>query len=219
MTAVATLPELAFSVLDAERVEYAATPTLRFNVRVESTAGHPIRSLLLDTQIRIAAQRRRYDQAAQERLFELFGAPGQWGSTLRSLLWTQVTVVVPPFEGSASVGIPVPCTYDLEVVAARYFTALEDGDVPVELLFSGSVFYATPDGRLQTTRISWEQEAEYRMPVRLWTETIDHHFPGTAWLRLGRERFDRLAAFKGRHAYATWDDAIDALLAPGGQTS
>ena len=86
MTAVATLPELAFSVLGAERVEYAATPTLRFAVRVESTAGHPIRSLLLDTQIRIAAQRRRYDAGAQERLFELFGAPGQWGSTLRSLL-------------------------------------------------------------------------------------------------------------------------------------
>ena len=152
LTAVATLPELAFSVLGAERVEYAATPTLRFAVRVESTAGHPIRSLLLDTQIRIAAQRRRYDAGAQERLFELFGAPGQWGSTLRSLLWTQVTVVVPAFEGSREVDIPVPCTYDLEVAAARYFAALDDGEVPIELLFSGSVFYALPDGRLQTTR-------------------------------------------------------------------
>ena len=219
MTAVATLPELAFSVLGAERVEYAATPTLRFAVRVESTAGHPIRSLLLDTQIRIAAQRRRYDAGAQERLFELFGAPGQWGSTLRSLLWTQVTVVVPAFEGSREVDIPVPCTYDLEVAATRYFAALDDGDVPIELLFSGSVFYALPDGRLQTTRISWDREAEYRMPVRVWRETIEHYFPGSAWLRLSRDRFDRLAAFKARRALATWDDTVDVLLEDsGGQT-
>jgi hypothetical protein len=154
VTAVATVPQLAFSVLGAERVEYAATPTLRFAVQVESTAGHPIRSLLLDTQVRIAAQRRRYDAAAQERLFELFGAPGQWGSTLRSLLWTQVTVVVPPFAGSTTVAVPVVCTYDLEVTAARYFAALDDGEVPIELLFSGSVFYAAADGRLQTARIS-----------------------------------------------------------------
>jgi hypothetical protein len=212
VTALATLPELAFSVLGAERVEYAAAPTLRFSVRVESTAGHPIRSLLLDTQVRIAAQRRRYDAAAQERLYELFGAPAQWGNTLRSLLWTQVTVVVPPFSGAADVAIPVPCTYDLEVAAARYFAALEDGEVPVELLFSGSVFYATPDGRLQTARISWEQEAEYRLPVRVWHETLDQHFPGSAWLRLSRDRYDRLAAFKARRALAGWDETVDVLL-------
>jgi hypothetical protein len=213
VTAVATVPELAFSVLGAERVEYAATPTLRFAVQVESTAGHPIRSLLLDTQVRIAAQRRRYDAAAQERLFELFGAPGQWGNTLRSLLWTQVTVVVPPFAGSTTVPVPVVCTYDLEVTAARYFAALDDGEVPIELLFSGSVFYAAADGRLQTARISWEQEAEYRLPVRVWRETLDQHFPGSAWLRLGRDRYDRLAAFKARHALAGWDEAVDLLLA------
>jgi Family of unknown function (DUF6084) len=212
VTAVATLPALHFSVLGAERVEHAATPTLRFAVQVDSTAGHPIRSLLLDTQVRIAAQRRRYDAAAQERLFELFGAPGQWGSTLRSLLWTQVTVVVPPFEGSTTVAVPVVCTYDLDVTAARYFAALDDGEVPIELLFSGSVFYAAADGRLQTARISWEQEAEYRLPVRVWRETLDQHFPGSAWLRLGRDHYDRLAAYKARHALASWEATVDALL-------
>jgi hypothetical protein len=84
--------------------------------------------------------------------------------------------------------------------------------VPLELLFSGSVFYAD-DGRLQTTRLSWEKEAEFRLPVRVWKETMERYFRGTAWLRLRKESFDRLSAFKSRNALATWDDALDALLA------
>jgi hypothetical protein len=48
--------------------------------------------------------------------------------------------------------------------------------------------------------------------VAVWKDTLEHHFPGTAWLRIGKERFDRLAAYKAQHALATWDEALDALL-------
>jgi hypothetical protein len=209
---VGTAPELAFAVVDASRLEYAAVPTLRFALRVESVSGEPIRSLLLDTQIQIAARRRRYDEAARERLFELFGPPADWGTTLRTLLWTRLTTVVPPFTGATVVDLPVPCSYDLEVVASRYFDALEDGEVPLEFLFSGSVFYAGEDGRLQTARLSWEQEAAYRLPVAVWKETLERYFRGTAWVRMPKASFDRLAAYKARHALATWGDALDALL-------
>jgi hypothetical protein len=209
---VGTAPELAFAVVDASRLEYAAVPTLRFALRVESVSGEPIRSLLLDTQIQIAARRRRYDEAARERLFELFGPPADWGTTLRTLLWTRLTTVVPPFTGVTVVDLPVPCSYDLEVVASRYFDALEDGEVPLEFLFSGSVFYAGEDGRLQTARLSWEQEAAYRLPVAVWKETLERYFRGTAWVRMPKASFDRLAAYKARHALATWGDALDALL-------
>jgi uncharacterized protein DUF6084 len=106
----------------------------------------------------------------------------------------------------------VTCTYDLEVVASRYLDALRDGEVPLEFLFSGSVFYADGDGRRQTARLSWESEAEYRLPVAVWKETMEAHFRGTAWLRLRKDSFDRLAAYKSRHALATWEDAVDALL-------
>jgi hypothetical protein len=210
---VGTAPELAFAVVDASRLEYAAVPTLRFALRVESVSGEPIRSLLLDTQIQIAARRRRYDEAARERLFELFGPPADWGTTLRTLLWTRLTTVVPPFTGATVVDLAVPCSYDLEVVASRYFAALEDGEVPLELLFSGSVFYAGEGGGLQTARIAWDREAEYRLPVRVWREAIDGHFPGAAWLRLDRDAFDRLSAYKSRRALPTWEAAVDALLA------
>jgi hypothetical protein len=208
------IPELAFSVAGAERVEYAAVPTLRFALRIDA-GGEPIRSILLDTQIQIAARRRRYDEAAHDRLFELFGAVGDWGTTLRTLLWTRTTLVVPPFEGTTEVDLPVVCTYDLEVVASRYLDALEDGEVPLEFLFSGSVFYSGEDGALQTTRLSWETDADYRMPVRVWKETMERYFRGTAWVRVRKESFDRLSAYKSRNALASWDDALDALLAEG----
>jgi hypothetical protein len=203
-------PELSFSVAGVARLEYAAVPTLRFDLRVESDA--PVRSVLLDVQIRIAARRRAYDAAAHDRLFELFGPAADWGTTLRTFPWTRATLVVPAFSESTVVGLDVPCSYDLEVAASRYLDALQDGEVPLELLFSGSVFYAD-DGRLQTTRLSWEKEAEFRLPVRVWKETMERYFRGTAWLRLRKESFDRLSAFKSRNALATWDDALDALLA------
>ena len=210
-----SIPELAFAVQDAAPVEHAAAPTLRFALRIESMDGRPIRSILLDTQVQIAARRRTYDDAARDRLFELFGAPAGWGTTLRTLLWTRTTLVVPPFRAETVADLPVPCSYDLDVAASRYFDALRDGDVPLEFLFSGTVFFSGPGGLLQTARIPWEKEAEYRLPVAVWRQTMERHFPGTAWLRLGRDGFDRLCAYKSRRALATWDDVVDALLPAG----
>jgi hypothetical protein len=208
-----SIPELAVVVRDAERMEHTAVPTLRFSLGVESADGRPIRSVLLDTQIRIAPRRRAYDASATDRLFDLFGPRENWGTTMNSLLWTRTTLVVPPFTAATVVELPVVCTYDLEVAASRYFDALGDGEVPLEFLFSGSVFYTAEDGRLQTTRISWELEAEYRLPVAVWRETMDRHFPGAGWLRIEREAFDRLCDYKARNAHLTWERTIEALLA------
>jgi hypothetical protein len=199
---------LGFSVEGAARVEHAAVPTLRFALRVASEV--PVRSVLLDVQIRIAARRRGYDEAAHDRLFELFGPVADWGTTLRTLLWTRTTLVVPAFSESTVADLDVPCSYDLEVAASRYLDALSDGDVPLEFLFSGSVFYVD-DGALQATRLSWESEASYRLPVSVWKETMERYFRGTAWVRLSKDSFDRLSAYKSRNALATWDDALEAL--------
>jgi len=201
--------DLGFSVLDAARVEHTAVPTLRFALGVRSEV--PVRSVLLDVQLQIAARRRGYDASAHERLFELFGPVADWGTTLRTLLWTRTTLVVPPFESSTMVDLDVPCSYDLEVAASRYLDALGDGDVPLEFLFSGSVFYTGADGGLQTTRLSWQSEAAYALPVRVWKETMESYFRGTAWVRLSKESFDRLSAYKSRNALASWDDALEAL--------
>jgi hypothetical protein len=51
------------------------------------------------------------------------------------------------------------------------------------------------------------------MPVTVWQELVDFHFPGSAWLAFSRERLDELAEFKAKHALPTWDATLAALLA------
>jgi hypothetical protein len=206
-------PSLAFAIDNAHAVEYAAVPTIAFDLRISST--RPVRAVQLDVQLQIAARRRSYDEPEQERLWELFGTPDRWSDTLRTLPWLRATLAVPPFTGETLVELPVVCTYDLDVTAARYFAALADGLVPLEFLFSGAVFY-TDDGRLQMVRIDWDSEADFRLPVAVWRAAIDRHFPGSAWLRLRREPFDRLQAYKARRALLTIDEAVELLLDEAG---
>src|ERR671917_2590396 len=206
------MPDLDFRVEDAEVLEFAAVPSLLFKLRIENLEEEPVRSVALNTQIRIATTQRHYAATEQERLLEVFGEPHRWRNTLRSLLWTHTTLQVPPFSGSTVVDMPVPCTYDLEVAGAKYFYALEDGEVPLEFLFSGTVFYAGEGGRLQVERISWEKEAEFRLPVRLWKEVMEHYFPNRAWIRLRRDAFDRLYDYKVRMGLPSWEAAVEALL-------
>ena len=206
------MPDLEFKLEGAEVADFAAIPSLVFKLRIENLEDEPVRSVALNTQIRIAATGRHYEAAEQERLLELFGEPSRWKDTLRSLLWTHTVLQVPRFSGSTVVDMPVACTYDLEVVAAKYFYALEDGEVPLEFLFSGTIFYAGEDGRLQTTRISWEKEAEFRLPVRLWKEMMDQYFPNSAWVRLRKDAFDQLYDYKVRKGLPTWEATVEALL-------
>jgi hypothetical protein len=199
-----------FSIEDGGVLPHSAVPTLRFGLRIES--DEQVRALSLAVQVRIAATQRTYTDAEEEVLRELFGSPEQWGRSLQSLHWTNLAVQVPAFSGSTLVDLLVTCTYDLEVTAAKYFSGLDDGEVPLEFLFSGTVFYGEP---MQAGRISWDSEAEFRLPVWLWKETMERYFRGTAWLRLPKDSFDRLTAHKSRHALATWEDVVDSLLPDG----
>ena len=59
-------------------------------------------------------------------------------------------------------------------------------------------------------------EASYRMPVAVWQDVVNEHFPGSAWLRCSRDTLDALSAFKAKHALPTWDATLSALLAAAG---
>lgn len=205
-------PQLGFDIEEASAVSPAAVPTLRFAVAITSSDERPIRSVALNTQLRIAAERRRYTGAEQERLRELFGDRYQWARSLGPLPWANLALNVPAFVGETRVDLPVPCTYDFEVAAAKYLAALEEGEVPVELLFSGSVFYTAGDGRLQTCRIAWDREASFRLPVSVWRQAVDHAFPATAWLRVRRDTFDRLHAERVRRGHMSWEETVNSLL-------
>jgi hypothetical protein len=212
MPGAATIPAVSFAVLEAAPLERAAVPTLRFALHVEGPPGVDVRAILLDVQIQIAARRRPYADEEHGRLQELFGPPDAWSSSLRTLLWTRTSLTVPRFSGSTVVDVLVPCTYDFEVLASRYLDALTGGDVPLELLFSGTVMHLGDGGALQVTRIPWDLEAEYALPLEVWRATMDQHFPGTAWLRVRKDTFDRLAAFRARRVLPTWEAAFDTLL-------
>ncbi len=207
------MPDLSFEVEGAEVVPYAASPQLAFKLRIgNANAAEPVQTIALRCQIQIETTRRHYDGREQEGLLDLFGTPERWAQTLRPMLWTHASIVVTPFESSTLVDLPVPCTFDFNVAATKYFAALEDGEVPLNLMFSGTVFYETADGALQVEQISWDREARHRLPVRVWKEMMDSYYPNTAWLCLRRDVFDRLNAYKMRHGVPTWEQTLDKLL-------
>ena len=207
-------PELQFDVREGGVLEHAVVPTLRFAVEIGTVgAAAQVRSVALNVEVRIAATRRRYADGERERLVDLFGRPEEWGRNLKTLHWTALTAQVPAFTGTTVVDLPITCTYDLEVAASRYFDALEDGEVPLEFLFSGTVFYTGADGRLQVGRIGWDKDCTYRLPVQAWRDMIDRYFPDSAWIRLRRAEFDRLAAYRARHTLLNWEQVFDRLLA------
>lgn len=204
--------DVSFYVLDAWPERHAAVPTLVFGLRVEESTGQLIHNIALRCQIRIEPQRRRYSHTEEKCLAELFGDPPRWGDTLKPFLWTHVSTMLPGFRGSQQVELAVPCSYDLEVTASKYFHALEDGEISLLLLFSGTIFAKGEHG-LEVTQVAWDKEARHRLPVRVWRAMMDLYFPNSGWLRLQRETLDALTQFKARSAITTWDDVMTALLA------
>lgn len=206
------MPDLNFQVAGVESSTRGLTPLLHFKLRVTTPSPEPIHALLLNTQIQIQSPQRSYTAGEKEKLMELFGTPERWGQTLRNRLWTHASATVGNFTTETDVILPVPCSYDLNLSAAKYFYALDDGEIPLLFLFSGSVFYATPEGHLQVERISWNKECIYRMPVQTWKALMEGHYPNSQWVYLQREIFDRLWEYKRRNGFATWEQVVEQLL-------
>ncbi len=207
------MPDLRFEVINAEVPPFASVPTLLFKLSIaDVSATKCIHSISLRTQIQIAVNRRRYSPASQERLLELFGEPHRWGDTLRPLLWTHSSTVVTQFSGGMIADLPISCTYDFEVASTKYFDALEDGEIPLTFLFSGTIFYEGEQENLQVEQIPWSSEASFRLPVATWKEMIARYYPNSAWIRLHKDVFDQLYKFKATNSLPTWEDVITRLL-------
>ncbi len=207
------MPELSFQIESAKAERHSLAPLLLFKLRIDNADPEElIESVALRCQMQIESQRRRYSADEQSRLSDLFGEPERWNQTLPPMLWTHTSAIVPPFDGSTLADLPIPCTFDFNVAATKYFAGLTDGEVPLDFLFSGSVFYCEPDGLLQVTQIPWDRETRYRMSIQIWQRMIDMHYPNSAWLNLQRDAYDRLCQFKVRHGIATWEQAINRLL-------
>jgi len=207
------MSDLRLAVESAEAVPFAAVPLVAFKLRItNSPREEVIHTIALKVQIQLEVTRRQYNPDEQARLRDLFGEPDRWGQTLRSMLWTHVSSIVPRFTGSTVTELHVPCTFDFNVAATKYFHGLGSGDIPLCFQFSGTVFYESAGGELQVSPISWDKESNYRLPVKVWKELMDEHYPNSAWLVLQKDTFERLYRYKVDEGIPTWDEAVDRAL-------
>ncbi|MGD9528324.1 DUF6084 family protein [Pseudonocardia sp.] len=209
---------LRFTCVGARPEPFAAGPALLFRLRIDAPEDRPVHSIALRCQIRIEPRGRAYTPAEQARLGDLFGEPSRWGETLNPLQLATVGLTVRGFTGSTEVDVPVPLTYDLDIAATKYFHGLEaDGsgsarDVPLLLLFSGTVYHSGAGSGIQLGLVDWHAEAQFRLPVATWRAAMDEHYPGGGWVRLHRSTLDALLAYRSAHAIPTWDDTVERLL-------
>jgi hypothetical protein len=206
------MPELAFDCIDVRADPYAAGPTLVFTLRISETSGERVHAIALRVQLRIEPQKRRYTATESRQLNDLFGDTSRWADTLKPLQFANGTAMVPSFTGGVEVHLPVPCTYDLEIAATSYFHALQQGDIPFLLLFSGTIFTRGETG-FSVAQVPWHKEANYRLPVTEWRAMMDAFYPNSGWLRLRLDTLEALGAFKNSRALPTWEMAVTTLLA------
>jgi len=209
---VPALPEPEFAVIGVRAVRYAAAPALTLDLQVSEPSGRPVYMIALTIQLMIEPARRSYDEATRARLVELFGAPERWAVTTRSLVWAQLDVLVPAFTGTTTVTVPVACSYDLELAASKYLYSLPDGEAPLALHFNGTIYYPGDDGGLQMVLVPWNKSIDFRMPVLVWRETIEHYYPNTGWVALRSQTLEALQREKLDRGLATLDACMEALL-------
>ncbi|MFZ0292052.1 MAG: DUF6084 family protein [Candidatus Sulfotelmatobacter sp.] len=207
------MPDLSFQIEKAEPQRFTVAPTLLFKLRITNAAAHEtVHSVALRCQIQLEVTRRQYTPEDQSHLRDLFGEADRWSQTLKTMLWTHASVVAPAFQDTAVVDVPVPCTFDFNVAATKYFHGLSEGDVPLNFLFSGTVFYADEGGSLQVAPIPWDKEARFRLPVKAWREMMEIYYPNTAWLCLRRDVFERMYQYKVERGIPSWEQALESLL-------
>jgi Family of unknown function (DUF6084) len=205
------MSDLTFEVVGVAPERFAAVPTISFRVRLTETTGDPIHAVALRTQIMIEPQRRRYVPEEEERLLAQFGERERWGQTLKPFMWTQVATMIPSFDGTTEVDVLVPCTYDWELGSTKFLHAVETGDVPLNLLFSGTVFSKGESG-FTVEPVPWNRESRFGMPASIWRAVMDIYFPGTGWIRVPRDTIDKLERFRTLRGLPSWERTFDVLV-------
>lgn len=210
--AAIVVPAPEFAVTGAAHLPFAATPTMRFQGAVTEPEGVEVQSIALTAQVMIDPARRGYDPKTRERLAELFGPPASWAPSTSGLAWARVAATVPGFTGSAAFAIEVPCTYDLEVAAAKYFYAVCEGLIPLSFHFNGNVFYRGERGQMMIVPVSWSSTAQFSMPIATWRAMIAEHYPGGGWIRVDDETLAALNDRRGARGLSSFDACVRELL-------
>src|SRR5580692_929951 len=211
-----TEPGTSFTVADVGPEPYAITPMLTARIAVSVPGDQPVHAIALRCQVRIDPLRRGYSDDEAAAVTDLFGPRERWATTQHTFLWQHCAAMIPGFTGTTEVPLPLECTYDFEVTAAKYLHALRDGLVPLQFLFSGTVFTAGQRG-FSVQQVSWDCEDHYDMPVAVWRALIGLHYPNTGWVRLSHDAVAALAAYKSARGLLSIEDAVTTLLSAAHQ--
>ena len=188
---------VTFAVLDVAPEPYAVSPQLTAQIAV--VADDPVQAIALRCQVRIEPLRRPYSDDEAAGLADMFGPRERWANTQRTFLWQHTAAMVQGFTGSTQVALPLECTYDFEVTGSKYLHALREGTIPLQFLFSGTVFrppLASGQRGFAVQQVPWDQEDQYDMPVSVWHDLIHQHYPNSGWVRLGHDTVTALTAYK-----------------------
>lgn len=207
------MPDLEFHMGAITATTHSAVPAITARLHIANAdKDEAIQSVLLNCQVQLQPSGRSYNGVEEARLLDLFGERESWGRTMKPLHWMNLTVRVPPFTGETAVDLQLPCSLDFDVAANKYFYGLEAGAIAIAAMFSGTVFYTSQQGSMQIAQIPWDREARFQLPVEVWQQAIDAHYPNSAWLRLPREIFNRLYCYKVSQGIPAWDAVLDRLL-------
>ncbi|MCW2757513.1 MAG: hypothetical protein JWO46_1259 [Nocardioidaceae bacterium] len=202
-----------FAVTEIVVDEFAAEPQLIARLHVTQAEAEMVHAIALRCQVRIEPQRRGYDDQETIGLRGQFGDRDRWSQTLKPFLWMHCSTMVQGFRGDTEVDLPLPCTYDFDVVGSRYLHALEEGTAPLNLMFTGTVFTRGENG-FGVEQLPWDAEARYDLPVAVWRQLIATHFPGKGWIRLDHDTIAALQELRSRRGHLSWDETVDELLEP-----
>ena len=200
---------------------YGASPLLSFKLRVTNTGPEEsIHTVVLRAQIQIEVTRRHYTQRGTVQASGPIWRAGSLGPNSAQFF-------VDPRDRGGPAALPkrplvelqVPCTFDFNVAATKYFHGLVRTEIYRSISFSAARFFMPTDqDQLQVAPISWEKEAKFKLPLKTWKDLIDHYYPNSAWLYLRRDVFDRLYQYKVRHGIPTWEQVIERVLAATEET-
>jgi hypothetical protein len=207
-------PDLDFGCREVVADPYAAGPTAILRMTARESSGVRVHAVALRCQVRVEPIQRHYSDGEASKVRDLFGDRSRWGQTLQPMQLAFISQVLPSFSGECDFDLVLPCSYDVDVAAHKYLAALEDGTIPLLLLFSGTVFTGTA-GSIQIAPVPWHKETAVRMPVSVWRAAMDAHFPGQRWIRVDADTYDRLAAYRAERGLTGWEPAFSQLLEEG----
>ena len=203
---------LAFNVVDAAVERYSASPAIRLRLRVGAQDGDRIDAIALRARVQIEPAGRTYTAGEEARLREIFGERERWVHSVRPLQWTETSIMVGSFSRETTFEISLACTYDLNVAGGKFISALDAGDIPLRLFFTGTLFRGSASG-FNVEMLPWNLECTTRLSMQLWYDAMNSAFPDQAWIRVDRSTFEALRSYRADHSFSNWEEAFSVLLA------